>query len=132
MEACYSRYADDITLSFPTDNRKQVRYLMKFVRRVMHAEGYRLHGAKKLQIRRRHQQQRVTGLVVNAGVHLPREVRRRLRAVEHRLRLGRPATMTAEQLAGWRAFQYMVAVQANDRTDGSPPSDDRITRLPRG
>jgi uncharacterized protein (TIGR03067 family) len=112
LGAGYSRYADDITLSFPTDDRRQIRYLIRFVRGVAHAEGYRLHGSKKLQIRRRHQQQRVTGLVVNEGVNLPRAVRRRLRAVEDHLRTGRPATLTPEQFAGWRALQYMVAAQA--------------------
>jgi RNA-directed DNA polymerase len=78
----------------------------------VHDEGYCLHGAKKLHIRRQHQQQRVTGLVVNTAVNLPREVRRRLRAVEHRLRTGRPATLTAEQLAGWQALRHMIATQS--------------------
>lgn len=111
LGAHYSRYADDITLSFPTDDRRQIRYLIRFVRRVAAETGYLLHGAKKLRIRRQHQQQRVTGLVVNECVNLPREVRRRLRAVEHHLRTGRPATLTPQQLAGWRAFQHMVATQ---------------------
>ena len=113
LEVGYSRYADDITLSFPTDNRKQIRYMIRFVQRVVRAEGYRLHG-KKLHIRRQHQQQRVTGLVVNQAVNLPRDVRRRLRAIEHRLRVGLPATLTPEQLAGWHALQSMIAAQASD------------------
>jgi uncharacterized protein (TIGR03067 family) len=114
LGANYSRYADDLTLSFPTDDRRQVQYLIRFVRRVVGAEGYRSHGAKKLHIRRQHQQQRVTGLVVNAGVNLPRDVRRRLRAVAHHLRTGRPATLTPAQLAGWQALQHMIATQAVD------------------
>jgi uncharacterized protein (TIGR03067 family) len=112
LGAGYSRYADDITLSFPADDRQQIRYLIRFVRGVANEEGYRVHGAKKLHIRRRHQQQRVTGLVVNEGVNLPRDVRRRLRAVAHRLRTGRPATLTPQQLAGWQALQHMVAAQS--------------------
>jgi uncharacterized protein (TIGR03067 family) len=112
FEAIYSRYADDITLSFATDDHKPVRRLIRYVRRVVSEAGYQLHGARKLHIRRRHQQQRVTGLVVNDGVHLPRAVRRRLRAAEHYLRTGRPATLTPEQLAGWRALEHMVAAQA--------------------
>jgi hypothetical protein len=86
LGALYTRYADDITLSFRKDERDRVRYFIRFVRRVAAEEGYRLHGRKKLQIRRRHQQQRVTGLVVNAGARLPRRVRRWLRAVEHHQR----------------------------------------------
>jgi RNA-directed DNA polymerase len=88
------------------------------VRRIAAAEGYRLHGRKKLNVRRRHQQQRVTGLVVNERVNLPRPTRRWLRAVEHRIRTGKPATLTPEQLAGWRALQQMIAAQ------GGPPKLD--------
>lgn len=69
-------------------------------------------GPSKLRIRRRHEQQRVTGLVVNDGVRLPRRTRRWLRAVEHRLASGRPATLTPEQLAGWNALRHMVDRQA--------------------
>jgi uncharacterized protein (TIGR03067 family) len=112
LGASYSRYADDITLSFPSTERKPIHYLIRFVRRVMHEAGYQLHGAKKLSIRGQHQQQRVTGLVVNDRVQLPRAVRRRLRAVAHYLHKGRPATLTAEQLAGWQALEQMIAAQA--------------------
>ena len=112
MEVCYTRYADDVTLSFPQDNRRLIRYLIRFVARVAAEAGYRMHGRKKLRIRRQHQQQNVTGLVVNAGVRLPRKTRRWLRAVEHHLRTGRPATLTPQQLAGWRALCRMVARQS--------------------
>jgi hypothetical protein len=66
---------------------------------------------KKLQIRRQHDQQKVTGLVVNDRVNLPRAVRRQLRAVEHHHRTGLPATMTPAQLAGWKALQNMISQQ---------------------
>ena len=108
----YSRYADDITLSFPADDRKLIRYMIRFVRRVAWTEGYVVHQRKKLHIRRRHQQQLVTGLVVNDLVHLPRRTRRWLRAVDHHLRTGRPATLTPEQRAGWWALQIMIAEQS--------------------
>ena len=45
------------------------------------------------------------------GVRLPREVRRRLRAVRHHLAKDKPATLTAAQLAGWNSLQKMVAAQ---------------------
>jgi uncharacterized protein (TIGR03067 family) len=112
LGARYTRYADDITLSFAEDDRLTIRYLIRFVRKVVNEEGYQVHGRKKLQIRRQHQQQRVTGLVVNAGVRLPRRTRRWLRAVEHHLRVGRPATLTTQQLAGWQALRQMIAQQA--------------------
>jgi hypothetical protein len=64
---------------------------------------------KKLHIRRQHDRQQVTGLVVNERLNLPRSVRRRLRAIEHHLRTGRTATLTPAQLTGWKALQAMIA-----------------------
>jgi len=128
LDAVYTRYADDITVSFAEDDRETVHYMQRFVRRVVEEEGYRLHHRKKLSIRRRHHRQVVTGLVVNERVNLPRSVRRWLRAVEHRTQTQRPAwqssyeggeyrprkkpTLTPAQLEGWRALQSMIAQQA--------------------
>ncbi len=107
----YTRYADDITISFPRDYPKKVRGTVQAVRRQLKAHGYQMHG-DKLRIRRQHQQQKVTGLVVNERVNLPRRVRRKLRAVEHHHKTNQPATMTREQLAGWRALQQMIEKQS--------------------
>ncbi len=112
----YTRYADDLTFSFDVDHAHAVHSLILRVRRIVAREGYELHLRKKLQIRRRHQCQRVTGLVVNQRVGLPRATRRWLRAVEHRLARSGRATLTPAQLAGWRALQRMVAEQ----TAGQP------------
>ena len=109
--AVYTRYADDITFSRARDAGVRSRGVVDSATRILNAHGYRVHQKKKLQIRRRRQRQSVTGLVVNEKVNLPREVRRRLRAVEHHLQMGRAATMTAAQLAGWRAFQEMIEHQ---------------------
>jgi len=155
LGAVYTRYADDITISLPKcdegDSRPAervcrnpltgqkwrvtrlestadtIRYVTGFVRRVVEAEGYRLHRRKKLSVRRRHHRQVVTGLVVNDQVNLPRSTRRWLRAVEHRARLaqqtssasGDPAshvsarkpTLTPAQREGWSALQSMIARQ---------------------
>ncbi|MCP4711590.1 MAG: hypothetical protein GY869_23475, partial [Planctomycetes bacterium] len=73
--------------------------------------GYRLHQKKKLHIRRRHQCQKVTGLVVNEKVNLPRQTRRWLRAVEHHYAIDRAASITPEQLSGWRALRRMIHSQ---------------------
>jgi len=118
----YSRYADDITFSGGDDagtgavSRPRVagriNELIYATKRIAKEEGYTLHIAKKLRIARRHDRQMVTGLVVNVKPNLPREVRRRLRAIEHRLRTGRQATLTPQQLAGWRSLQKMITAQA--------------------
>jgi hypothetical protein len=111
--ASYTRYADDLTFSFPTDNPGDIRYVIRLTRFIVGREGYELHLHKKLQIRRRHDRQQVTGLVVNERVNLPRATRRWLRAVEHRLAVHGRSTLTPEQLAGWRAYREMVADQSN-------------------
>jgi RNA-directed DNA polymerase len=129
----YTRYADDITVSFSDDdaaasNRQHA--MQRFLRQVVQENGYQLHRRKKRSVRRRHHRQLVTGLVVNERVNLPREVRRRLRAIEHRARLSRTTsledyqplshhsreepTLSESQLEGWRAFQTMIARQAGD------------------
>lgn len=104
----YTRYADDITISFPKDYPRRVRGMEQRVRRVAKTYGYRIHKRRKLHVLRRHHAQRVTGLVVNEGPRLPRKTRRWLRAVEHRLKTKGEASLTEEQLAGWRAFEKHV------------------------
>lgn len=108
----YTRYADDITFSFPKDYPRKVRGVIQKARRILKAHGYEMHRRKKLHIRRQHQRQIVTGLVVNEHVNLPRSRRRLLRAVRHHLATGRPATMTATQLAGWDALAAMIREQS--------------------
>jgi hypothetical protein len=78
---------------------------------VLSDEGNQLHSWKKLHISRRHNQQIVTGLVVNERVNLPRETRRRLRAIGHHHKIGRAATLTPAQLAGWHAILAMIKKQ---------------------
>src|SRR5262245_22800337 len=111
----YTRYADDLTFSFDADDAKAIHDLIWRVRRIVAQEGYELHLRKKFQIRRRHQRQVVTGLVVNDRVDLPRTTRRWLRAVEHRLARSGRATLTPAQLAGWRSLQQMIAAQTAER-----------------
>jgi RNA-directed DNA polymerase len=112
--AVYTRYADDLTFSFTRDEPEAIRAAVRAAREIAGDHGYRLHRRRKLSIRRRHQSQRVTGLVVNVRPALPRETRRRLRAVAHHLATGRAASLTPAQLAGWRAFQQMIARQSRD------------------
>jgi RNA-directed DNA polymerase len=110
--ASYTRYADDITFSFYDDNHASVSLAIRYTKMILAEYGYRIHHKKKLHIRRRHQCQQVTGLVVNEKVALPRQTRRWLRAVKHHLTTGRPASLTPEQLTGWQALQYMIETQA--------------------
>lgn len=112
--ADYTRYADDMTFSFASGGHEQLAPLIRAAKKILREEGYELNAHKKLQIRRRHHRQTVTGLVVNDRVALPRATRRWLRAVEHRASQGRETTLTPAQLEGWRALRKMVERPAAD------------------
>lgn len=116
----YSRYADDITFSFSLPfHRTQgpVGSLLRCTRSILNDYGYVLND-QKTAIMGDSTRQMVTGLVVNDKASLPREVRRRIRAAEHRQSLSRqmvqvtgarPAPpMTSEQLRGWQSFRSMA------------------------
>lgn len=113
LNANYTRYADDITLSFQVDGGNEIHLLQAIVYDLCFYSGYKVH-KKKGGVRRQHQQQLVTGLVVNESVRLPRETRRRLRAVMHRMKtsqqdpLAPKPTMTPDQLAGWSSLMKMI------------------------
>ena len=79
--------------------------------RIAAGEGYTLHRHKKLHIRRQHERQVVTGLVVNEKVNLPRHTRHWLRAVEHHARTGKPVTLTPAQREGWKSLRTMIQKQ---------------------
>jgi retron-type reverse transcriptase len=107
----YSRYADDITLSSDAGPAARINDLIHTIKKIVKNEGYALHTDKKLRIARRHDRQIVTGIVVNDKPNLPRSTRRRLRAIEHHLRIDKPATLSEAQLSGWRALSAMVRAQ---------------------
>jgi RNA-directed DNA polymerase len=108
--ANYTRYADDLTFSFARDEPHQVTDLLYNVRGVLGRMGYEVHHRRKLSVRRPHQRQQVTGLVINgeARPRLPRATRRWLRAVRHRVRTNRLSTLSPAQRAGWESLERMV------------------------
>lgn len=117
--ATYTRYADDITFSFADDDRGKVHAVRHLAASVLAENGYRVHRRQKAHVRRRHQRQLITGLVVNQRPALPRETRRWLRAVEHRSRredqpLAKQPTLSESQLQGWRSLCRMIERPALD------------------
>ena len=81
LGAQYSRYADD--LSFSGDSRI-APILLRAVPDIARAEGFALN-PRKTRVMRAHQQQKVTGIVVNRHVNLPRTEFDRLKATLHHL-----------------------------------------------
>jgi hypothetical protein len=127
-DATYTRYADDIVISL--DNvQLDLHPLIASVINILCSEGYQPHLRKKFDVRRQHQRQEVTGLVVNTDANLPRKTRRWLRSVEHRARqwesryefsslgsgaVARQPTLSRDQLAGWRALVHMIDLQKKE------------------
>ncbi len=107
----YTRYADDLTFSFDQDGPTQHHPVISVSKLILASEGYSLHMKRKLHIRRQHERQLVTGLVVNVRPALPRETRRWLRAVEHRASTGGNPTLSEGQREGWHALQSMIETQ---------------------
>ncbi len=108
----YTRYADDITISL-SDPSWDLAPLISGLLHIVRSSGFTPHIRDKFDVRRRHQRQKVTGLVVNDRANLPRETRRWLRAVRHRFAgqgsLGKRPTISREQFEGWLALEKMIA-----------------------
>jgi retron-type reverse transcriptase len=77
--ARYTRYADDLTFSFDAEPKTLGRFLW-WVDQICQQEGFS-ENARKRRILRKKAQQRVTGIVVNSGLFIPRRDRHRFRAV---------------------------------------------------
>lgn len=81
LDAQYSRYADD--LSFSGDARI-APILLRAVPEICAEEGFRPNH-RKTRVMPSHQQQKVTGILVNHHTNLPRVEYDRLKAILHRL-----------------------------------------------
>ena len=106
----YTRYADDITVSLSEDEAFRISHVLSFIRKLLVETGYRPN-KRKIRVLRSHQQQKVTGLVVNQKVQLPRNTRKWLRAVRHRQETTGRCSLNNNQLNGWLALEKMINSQ---------------------
>ncbi|MEZ4295031.1 MAG: reverse transcriptase family protein [Polyangiaceae bacterium] len=104
--ARYTRYADDLTFSFAAEPAVPLGRFFWWVDQICQAEGF-TENAKKRRVLRKSTQQRITGVVVNQGLTVPREVRRRLRAMIHRCQ-----TQGIDAVAGFQGRADLAAVMA--------------------
>jgi RNA-directed DNA polymerase len=108
----YTRYADDMTFSWPNDaeGEPNLKALMGLARRVVKSEGFEVND-EKTRIHRSGGRQSVTGLVINGNgdPRTPRKLRRQLRSAIHKLKTGKPLQEgeTLARLCGYAAFVYM-------------------------
>jgi len=78
----YTRYADDLTFSFKSAEGLNLGRFRWWVDQVCQQEGFTVN-QQKFRVIRSSQRQVVTGIVVNTGLRVPRELRRELRAIVH-------------------------------------------------
>lgn len=78
----YTRYADDLTFSADPEHSRDTGKLLWRVKQIVSSEGLTVHPDKQ-QVMRKHQQQHVTGIVVNNKLSIDRDTLRRFRAVLH-------------------------------------------------
>jgi hypothetical protein len=111
--AVYTRYADDLTFSFAKQPDIALGRFLWWVDGICQQEGFVERTDKRRILRNKHQQ-RVTGIVVNAGVHVPRADRKRFRAILHNCKKHGVASQArgrddfAAYLAGYAAYVHMV------------------------
>ncbi len=108
----YTRYADDLTFSFK-DAALGVGRFRWWVDQVCHQEGFVVNQGK-FHVIRSSQRQLVTGIVVNDELRVPRELRRRFRAILHNCQAhgiesqARDHPRFAEYLRGFASYVHMV------------------------
>ena len=95
----YSRYADDLVFSGPVSS---VGALTQLVSAIVRDEGFRVN-AEKTRVMRAHEQQRVTGVVVNARPNISRAQFDELKALLHRCRQKETLSQSTGPLADFRA-----------------------------
>ncbi len=83
-QGVYTRYADDLTFSFKNASLDLGRFRW-WVDQICQQEGFFVNQAK-YRVIRASQRQLVTGIVVNDVLRIPREERRRFRALLHNCR----------------------------------------------
>ena len=84
--AVYTRYADDLTFSFQTPPEKGIGGFLWWVDQICQQEGF-IENTAKRRVLWPSAQQRVTGVVVNSALHVPREARHAFRALLHNCRM---------------------------------------------
>lgn len=78
----YTRYADDISLSFDQLSHESRKSFSYGLGKILDEEGFMVNG-KKTRLLRPNQRQEVTGVVINEKINVNRDYIRNLRAILH-------------------------------------------------
>ncbi len=108
----YTRYADDLSLSFAESQKSpEVGYILGAVKRIIEDECFEVND-KKTWVSRKGGKQEITGITVN-GKEKPRvsrELKRKLRAITHNLKQGKELHEgeSIHQMIGYASYITMV------------------------
>lgn len=107
----YTRYSDDISISFSENDAKKVGQSIKFVEAKLLENGFNLNKKKgKIQVLRPHQAQRICGITINSGTTtVSRKQRRLIRAAEHNSKLGLTCSFSENQIKGHKSYHSYVS-----------------------
>ncbi len=113
--ARYTRYADDLSFSFHDDRVDELDVGRTFwwIDQILQQEGFAEHPGKR-QVLRPSRRQLVTGVVVNEKLTVPRDARRKFRALLHNCKVhgvesqARGRDDFADYLRGFAAYVHMV------------------------
>lgn len=118
MNAKYTRYADDLTFSLPTDDSVKARKIVAEVRSLLIERGFQLNEQpNKLKILRGHQAQQVCGITLNSGKPtISKKQRRKLRAAKHAVRTGVVSESRLNQIKGWESYVDYVHLHKTSKS----------------
>ncbi len=117
----YTRYADDLSFSADAAHSRDTGKLLWRVKQIVASEGLTVHPDKQ-QVMRKHQQQHVTGIVVNDKLSLDRDTLRRFRAVLHQAERHGPQGLqwngNGDVIGALRGYANFIAM--TDASRGAP------------
>lgn len=100
----YTRYADDLTFSY---NQTDLKNLLTLVNKLLAKYKYFL-SKRKTKLMPSHTRQKVTGVIVNQKLSIPREVRNHLRALNHVSKTQTLENYSADWLAGMNGYKGII------------------------
>ncbi|MGJ7500218.1 reverse transcriptase domain-containing protein [Variovorax sp. ZT5P49] len=117
----YTRYADDLSFSAGPEHSQDTGKLLWRVKQIVASEGLTVHPDKQ-QVMRKHQQQHVTGIVVNDKLSVDRDTLRRFRAVLHQAERHGPQGLqwngNSDVIGALRGYANFIAM--TDPARGEP------------
>ena len=84
--AVYSRYADDLTISF--DDSKNIKIISEKIKEIVSRAGFKLNKKKtKIQNSEKKSRREICSIMIDTDIHVSRFHKRKLRAAKHRLKI---------------------------------------------